>query len=55
MEDLHEIFTAFKKEFGNVYQEHEALGKTIHEQGGPCRKKCAGSSRQRSPARAAIG
>jgi AhpD family alkylhydroperoxidase len=35
MEDLHEILTTFKKEFGKIYQEHEALGKTIHEEGGP--------------------
>ncbi len=35
MEDLHESFTAFKKDFGDIYQEHEALGKTIHEKSGP--------------------
>jgi 4-carboxymuconolactone decarboxylase len=35
MEDLHEIFTAFKNEFPAVYRGHEALGKIIHEAGGP--------------------
>ena len=35
MKDLHKIFTAFKKEFPKVYEGHEALGKTIHEKGGP--------------------
>ena len=39
MEDLHEIFTTFKKEFKRVYQKHEALGKTIHEQAGPLPEK----------------
>jgi 4-carboxymuconolactone decarboxylase len=35
MDDLHEIFTAFKKDFPKIYQGHEALGKKIHEEGGP--------------------
>ena len=35
MDDLHEIFTAFKKDFPEIYQGHEALGKKIHEEGGP--------------------
>jgi AhpD family alkylhydroperoxidase len=39
MEDLHEIFAAFKKEFEGLYRQHEALGKTIHEQAGPLPEK----------------
>ena len=39
MEDLHEVFTEFKKDFPNIYQGHEALGKLIHEQGGPLPEK----------------
>ena len=35
MEDIHEIFTRFKKEFPGVYTRHEALGKEIHEKAGP--------------------
>ncbi len=35
MEDIHEIFTRFKDEFPEVYARHEALGKEIHDQGGP--------------------
>jgi len=35
MDDLHEIFTVFKKDFPEIYQGHEALGKKIHEEGGP--------------------
>jgi len=35
MEDIHEIFTRFKKEFPGVYNRHEALGKEIHEKAGP--------------------
>ena len=35
MDDLHEIFTVFKKDFPEIYQGHEALGKRIHEEGGP--------------------
>ena len=34
MEDIHEIFTRFKKEFPGVYTRHEALGKEIHEKAG---------------------
>ena len=39
MQDLHEIFTEFKKDFPDIYQGHEALGKLIHEQGGPLSEK----------------
>ena len=35
MEDMHQIFTRFKEEFPEVYSRHEALGKEIHEKGGP--------------------
>jgi AhpD family alkylhydroperoxidase len=35
MEDLHEIFTIFRNEFSEINQGHEALGKLIHEKGGP--------------------
>ncbi len=35
MEDLHEIFTELKKDFPQVYADHEALGKEIHEKSGP--------------------
>ena len=39
MKDLHEIFGVFKKDFPAVYDGHEALGKTIHEQAGPLSEK----------------
>jgi 4-carboxymuconolactone decarboxylase len=39
MDDLHEIFTVFKKDFPGIYQGHEALGKKIHEEGGPLPEK----------------
>ncbi len=39
MKDLHEAFTLFKKEFPKVYAGHEALGKKIHEEGGPLPEK----------------
>ena len=35
MEDMHQIFTRFKKEFPEVFNGYEALGKEIHEKGGP--------------------
>jgi len=35
MEDIHEIFTQFKKEFPEIHAKHEALGKEIHENAGP--------------------
>jgi len=39
MDDLHEIFTVFKREFPEIHQGHEALGKLIHERGGPLPEK----------------
>ena len=35
MKDIHKIFTQFKKEFPEIHAMHEALGKEIHEKGGP--------------------
>jgi AhpD family alkylhydroperoxidase len=35
MQDIHKIFTQFKKEFPEIHTKHEALGKEIHEKGGP--------------------
>jgi len=39
MEDIHKIFRQFKKEFPEVHLKHEALGKEIHEKGGPLSEK----------------
>ncbi len=39
MEDIHDIFTEFKKEFPEIYAKHEALGKEIHEKSGPLSEK----------------
>ena len=39
MKDLHQILTIFKKEFPKVWAQHEALGKEIHESGGPLPEK----------------
>jgi AhpD family alkylhydroperoxidase len=39
MDDLHEVFTVFKKDFPEIYQGHEALGKKIHEEAGPLSEK----------------
>lgn len=39
MEDLHQIFTVFKKDYPQVYAHHEALGKEIHENSGPLDEK----------------
>jgi len=39
MEDLHKIFTKFKKEFPKVHSDYEALGKEIHENSGPLTEK----------------
>jgi 4-carboxymuconolactone decarboxylase len=39
MKDLHKIFTRFKKDFPQVYKDHEALGKEIHEKSGPLPEK----------------
>jgi alkylhydroperoxidase/carboxymuconolactone decarboxylase family protein YurZ len=39
MEDIHQIFSQFKEEFPEVHQKNEALGKEIHENGGPLPEK----------------
>ncbi|MDP2734872.1 MAG: carboxymuconolactone decarboxylase family protein, partial [bacterium] len=39
MQDLHEVFSAFKEEYPHVYAEYEALGKEIHEKSGPLSDK----------------
>ena len=39
MEDVHRIFTIFKEECPEVYAKHQALGKQIHEHGGPVDEK----------------
>jgi len=39
MKDLHEVFTAFKKDFPAVNKGHDALGKIIHEKSGPLPEK----------------
>ena len=35
MEDVHKIFNQFKEEFPEILEKHEALGKEVHEKGGP--------------------
>jgi len=39
MKDIHDIFTQFKKEFPEIHAGNEALGKEIHENGGPLPEK----------------
>ena len=39
MEDIHDIFSDFKKEFPEIFAKHEALGKEIHENTGPLSEK----------------
>jgi len=39
MEDVHHIFTVFKEECPEIYAQYEALGRQIHEQGGPLPEK----------------
>ena len=39
MEDIHKIFSQFKDEFHEIHEKHEALGKEIHEKGGPLDEK----------------
>ncbi len=39
MKDLHKALTMFKKDFPAIYKKHEALGKLVHEQGGPLLEK----------------
>jgi 4-carboxymuconolactone decarboxylase len=35
MEDIHKIFSGFKEEFPEIHAKQEALGKEVHEKGGP--------------------
>jgi alkylhydroperoxidase/carboxymuconolactone decarboxylase family protein YurZ len=35
MEDIHKIFSEFKKDFPEIHGKQEALGKEVHERGGP--------------------
>lgn len=39
MEDIHAIYGQFKEEFPEIHARQEALGKEIHEKGGPLDKK----------------
>jgi alkylhydroperoxidase/carboxymuconolactone decarboxylase family protein YurZ len=39
MEDIHKIFSQFKEEFPEIHEKHEALGKEVHEKGGPLDEK----------------
>lgn len=39
MEDLHKIFGEFRKEFPQIQELNEALGKEIHEASGPLDEK----------------
>ena len=39
MEDVHKIFSQFKEEFPEVHNKHQALGKAVHEKGGPLTEK----------------
>ncbi len=35
MENVHKIFSQFKEDFPEIHEKHEALGKEVHEKGGP--------------------
>ncbi len=39
MEDFHDIFTQFKKDFPKVHEMQEDLGREIHENSGPLDEK----------------
>ena len=39
MEDIHKIFSQFKEEYPEIHEKHEALGKEVHEKGGPLDEK----------------
>ncbi len=39
MEDIHQIFGEFKKEFPQIQELNEALGREIHENSGPLDEK----------------
>jgi hypothetical protein len=42
MEDIHKIYSEFKKEFPEVHRHHEALGKKCMKRADLCLKKVAG-------------
>jgi len=39
MKEIHKIFAEFKAEFPEIHSKQEALGKEIHEKGGPLDEK----------------
>jgi alkylhydroperoxidase/carboxymuconolactone decarboxylase family protein YurZ len=39
MEDVHKIFSEFKKEFPEIHEKHAALGEEVHRKGGPLPEK----------------
>ena len=39
MEDIHKIFSQFKEEYPEIHAKHDALGKEVHENGGPLGEK----------------
>ena len=39
MKEIHKIFGEFKEEFPGIHSKQEALGKEIHEKGGPLDEK----------------
>ncbi len=39
MENVHKIFSQFKEEFPEIHEKHEALGREVHEKGGPLDEK----------------
>ena len=39
MEDVHKIFSEFKKEFPGIHEKHAALGEEVHQKGGPLPEK----------------
>ena len=39
MEDVHNIFSEFKKEFPGIHEKHAALGEEVHQKGGPLPEK----------------
>lgn len=39
MQDIHEIFVIFKKEFPDLYSKYEELGRDVHLNGGPLPEK----------------
>jgi alkylhydroperoxidase/carboxymuconolactone decarboxylase family protein YurZ len=39
MENVHKIFSQFKEDFPEIHEKHEALGREVHEKGGPLDEK----------------